>query len=145
MRLRMRLLIAVVVIAIATIATVAARASITLTNAETHTANGSTVETDAFAAASEVHIYRAPKTVVLVYTTGTTAANGEVVMGSRSKPYTLTITPWNTGAWSDSLATSGTLTAPQLTSLQTQLNGICDSAENLVIALGKFSGSKNAC
>lgn len=145
MKLITRLVIAVVIIAIAAVLGIAAHASITLTNPETHTANGSTIESDTLAAASEVHIYRASKTVVLNYTVGTAGANGEVQAGARQKTYTLTITDWSTGAWTDSLGISGTLTSGQRTSLQTQLNSICDGAENLALALNKLAGTKNPC
>jgi hypothetical protein len=68
------------VIAIAAILSIAleAHASITLTNPETHAANGAVDESNLLAAASEVHIYRASKQVRLVYAVGNAGANGEV-------------------------------------------------------------------
>jgi hypothetical protein len=119
--------------------------SITLTNPETHSANGSVDESNLLAAASEVHIYRASKEVRLVYTVGNAGANGEVVMGAHTSAYTIVITDWSTGAWKDTLGASGTLTGGQRTALQTQLNSICDGAENLALALNKIAGTKNPC
>jgi hypothetical protein len=127
------------------VAVVLAGASITLTNPETHAANGSVDESNLLAAASEVHIYRASKEVRLVYAVGNAGANGEVVMGAHTSPYMIVITDWSTGTWKDSLGASGTLTSGQRTALQTQLNGICDGAENLALALNKVSGTKNPC
>lgn len=118
--------------------------SITLTTPATFSQPNAS-ETDTLAAASEVFIRRASKSVVINYAIGTSGANGEVQAGQFSKTYTLTINNWTTGAWTDSLGNAGTLTGPQITSLQTQLNSICDASENLVLALGKLSGSKHAC
>jgi hypothetical protein len=140
-----RLLIAVVIIAIAAVLGIAAHASITLTNPETHAANGAVDESNLLAAASEVHIYRASKEVRLVYAVGNAGANGEVLMGAHTTAYTLIITDWSTGAWKDSLGASGTLTGGQRTALQAQLNSICDGAENLALALNKIAGTKNPC
>jgi hypothetical protein len=119
--------------------------SITLTNPETHSANGSVDESNLLAAASEVHIYRASKEVRLVYAVGNAGANGEVVMGAHTSAYTIVITDWSTGTWKDTLGASGTLTGGQRTALQTQLNSICDGAENLALALNKIAGTKNPC
>jgi hypothetical protein len=147
MSLIKKICIAATVFAIAAILSIAleAHASITLTNPETHAANGAVDESNLLAAASEVHIYRASKEVRLVYAVGNAGANGEVVMGAHTSAYTLVITDWSTGAWKDSLGASGTLTGGQRTALQTQLNSICDGAENLALALNKIAGTKNPC
>ena len=145
MTFKTRLIIALVVIAIAVIVGSAAHASITLTNPVTVNVDGAPAETNLLAAASEVHIYRASKSVQINYTIGNAAANGEVLAGQYPKTYMLTITDWSTGDWRDSRGGSGTLSAGQRGALLTQLNSICDGAENLALALNKLSGTKNPC
>ena len=117
--------------------------SITLTSPATFSQpNGS--ETDTLAAASEVHIYRASKTVTINYAIGNAGANGEVQAGQFPKTYSINVN-WSDGSWTDSLSGSGTLTSPQLTTLRGDLNTICNHSENLAIALGKLSGTQNPC
>ena len=119
--------------------------SITLTNPATFAQNGATVESDTLAAASEVHIYRASKSVTINYTIGNTGANGEVLAGQYPKTYSITVSDWSTGTWSDSLGANGTLNGAQLTTLRSDLNTLCNHSEQLAIALNKLSGVQNPC
>jgi hypothetical protein len=83
--------------------------------------------------------------VRLVYAVGNAGANGEVVMGAHTKRVHARHQRLVHRRLEDSLGASGTLTGGQRTALQTQLNSICDGAENLALALNKIAGTKNPC
>lgn len=118
-------------------------ASITLASPATFTQPNDS-ETDLLAAASEIHIYRASKTVVIVYAIGNAGTNGEVQAGRFSHTYTLNVN-WSDGSWADSLSANGLLTSPQLTTMRSDLNTLCNHSESLAISLGKLSGTQNPC
>jgi hypothetical protein len=85
--------------------------------------------------------------VRLVYAVGNAGANGEVQCRARTRSaYTLThhrLVHRRLEGFARRRAARSP--APQRTALQTQLNSICDGAENLALALNKIAGTKNPC
>jgi hypothetical protein len=111
--------------------------SITLTNAASASIGGQTVESDANAAITYFELAY-PDSLKIYTSYGTTV--GQVFTPGTTLPKVIVNVNLNNGLWSSTNGLSGTLTGPQLTSMQTTALSIRNGLESL-IATGIVPGT----
>lgn len=118
-------------------------ASITLSPTQIQTfGQNSVIETNDTAAVTSVNIDFQGKTINAVLVFGT-MSNGVFTRGLHGTSVNVSIDA-TTGTWNTTNSTNGTLTAGQLTSVQTALKNLRNNLENISLAMGATAGTQVA-
>lgn len=113
--------------------------SLSAAQVETLTLGGSVVFTHDTEAVSSSQTDFLGLTMTVVFAQGTPASNAFATDG-RAKIHSLNI-DLSTGHWNSSTGTSGTLTSPQLTALQTNQRNLKNGLETIANAIGLIPGT----